>query len=77
MQSLQTTTRPLPCDGPRINYGGNLRLLDVNGDYSVNMSDVMYLINALFGRGYPPVLGLQCIEITGCPDNLDCPGERD
>lgn len=49
--------------------GGNLALLDANGDASLDVSDPIYLLNHLFAGGSPPVLGRRCVALpafAGC-----------
>jgi len=58
----------LPCDGGTARDPGNLSLLNLNGDASVNMVDAIYLTRYLFLAGPPPLLGDECIRIVGCPD---------
>jgi hypothetical protein len=57
----------LPCEGG-VDAGGNLALLDLNGDRIVNLSDPVYLLVYLFRGGPPPVLGMGCVRIAGCPE---------
>ena len=61
----------LPC-GTAITDPGNVGLLDANGDGAVDLSDAVRLLDFLFRGAAPPVLGLECRPIEGCPDN----GER-
>ncbi len=58
----------LPCGAGTLEDRGNVRLLDPNGDGEVNLSDAVYLLGYLFRRGAPPVLGADCMRVTGCPD---------
>ena len=44
----------------------NISLLDDNGDGGVNLSDAVYILVYLFSGGPPPVLGSDCIQLTGC-----------
>jgi hypothetical protein len=60
-----------PCATPV----GNLVVLDVNGDVSLNVSDIVYLANYLFLAGPPPVQGTACFDVDqalGCPDDHGC-----
>jgi hypothetical protein len=57
-----------PCEGSSLNGGGNLVLLDLNGDEQVNLTDPIYILTYLFQGGPPPVLGSRCVRIEGCPD---------
>ena len=56
----------LPCDGDGLGEGGNLTLLDSNGDSSVNLADAVYLLSYMFQNGPSPVLGAECVRIEGC-----------
>ncbi|MEM7264098.1 MAG: CotH kinase family protein, partial [Planctomycetota bacterium] len=56
----------LPCEGA-IDEGGNLTLLDVDGDADVGVTDAILLVNWLFRNGDAPVQGTRCIRIEGCP----------
>ena len=58
----------MPCGGETAEDGGDLLLLDSNGDASTNVADAIYLLAYLFQSGPPPVLGTQCVRIPGCPD---------
>jgi serine/threonine protein kinase len=44
---------------------------DVNGDGAIDLSDPVSSLTYLFSTGRPPVLGTECVRITGCPDK--CP----
>jgi hypothetical protein len=59
---------PLPCVGADVQSGGNLALLDGDGNGLVNLTDTIYLLVHLFRGGPPPVLGTSCVPIDGCPD---------
>ena len=52
----------LPCSTD----DGNLQLVDINGDQTVNLSDAIYSLDYLFNRGDPPALGVRCTLIPGC-----------
>jgi hypothetical protein len=58
----------LPCGEQSAAEGGNLLLLDVNGDAAVDVADPVYLLTYLFLSGPPAVQGPECIRIPGCPD---------
>ena len=45
---------------------GNLQLVDINGDKTVNISEASYSLDYLFNRGDPPALGVRCTLIPGC-----------
>ena len=62
------STTPLPCGGNAVSEGGNLTLLDVNGDEGVNIADAVYTLTYLFLGGEPPVRGIECVSMVGCPD---------
>jgi hypothetical protein len=57
-----------PCEPEGLDGEGNRALLDVNGDEAVDISDAVFLLGYLFAGGPPPVQGMGCIEISGCPD---------
>ena len=59
---------PLPCSGATIQDGGNRLLLNINDDVVVDVSDAVFLLNFIFGAGPPPVPGLGCNAIEGCPE---------
>ena len=56
----------LPCEGEVISEGGNLVLLDANGDSSVNLTDAVHLLSFMFQQGSGPALGAECVRIEGC-----------
>jgi len=56
----------LPCAGEGLGEGGNLTLLDSNGDSAVNLADAVYLLSYMFQNGPSPVLGAECVRIEGC-----------
>ena len=63
---------PLPCEGS-LQEGGNLALLDVNGDSSFNLTDAIYLLSFLFLGGPPPpplspAEAAKCAEINRPPE---------
>jgi hypothetical protein len=61
---------PAPTGGDNPSWGGNLPLLDANGDVSLNVADPIYLLVHLFAGGPPPVLGKRCAALAalaGCP----------
>jgi hypothetical protein len=59
--------RVFACGDGSLRSEGNLVLLDTNGDARVDLADAVHLLNHLFLGGSPPVLGLECVRITGCP----------
>jgi len=56
----------LPCGGGTLE-GGNVALLDSNGDLDVDVSDAIYVLLHLFAGGPPPTLGTSCVPLDGCP----------
>ncbi len=58
----------LPCDGGSVQEGGNRTLLDLDGSNAVEITDAIRLLVYLFREGAPPVLGVDCRPIPGCPD---------
>ena len=62
-----TPGAPVPCDGERLNDGGNRLLFDLDGNASVDLSDAIHLLSYLFQGGDPPGSGGDCIRIEGCP----------
>lgn len=64
----------LPC-GAGLNTAGNLLVLNLNGDSSVDISDIVYLARHIFLGGPPPTQGADCFKIDdalGCPANAGC-----
>src|SRR6185503_16615404 len=66
--SLFSAEANLPCGGD-IHGAGTVALLDGNGDSRIDISDAIWLLGYLFQGTAPPVLGLECQEVAGCPDN--------
>ena len=63
-----------PCGDGTSTDPANVELLDVNGGGSpVDLADAVWLLAYQFQGGPPPVQGLDCIIIVGCPDNPGCP----
>jgi hypothetical protein len=62
-----------PANLPCINDTANLALMDCNDDGSIDISDAIYKIAFLFQGGPAPVAGVNCFNITGCPQNPGCP----
>ena len=56
----------LPCEGKGLAEGGNLALLDSNGDSAVNLADAVLLLSFMFQQGPAPALGAECVRIEGC-----------
>ncbi len=64
----------LPCGGSDVNAGGNLALINFNGDQSgVDITDAINLLTRLFLGGVPHVLGEVCRPFADCPNNPICP----
>jgi len=59
---------PLPCGEDSVFGEANLRVLDVNGDTGIDLSDVIHLLSYLFLGGSPPAAGDNCIRVPGCPE---------
>ena len=62
------TALPLPCEGVSLNEGGNLLLLDHNGDEAVDLADAIAVLGFLFQEGSEHALGRSCTRIEGCPN---------
>lgn len=58
----------LPCLNGRATDTQNLLLLDSNGDFLIDGSDVVYNLRYLFVEGPRPRPGIECRELVGCPD---------
>ena len=58
----------IPC-GADLRGPGTVTVLDENGDARVDISDAIWVLGYLFQGTAPPVLGLACQSIAGCPDN--------
>jgi hypothetical protein len=56
----------LPCGGETLRSGGNLKLLDADGDGAVSITDVIYTLHYLYLSGPPHILGTRCVPIEGC-----------
>ncbi|MEM7222905.1 MAG: hypothetical protein AAF495_08015, partial [Pseudomonadota bacterium] len=57
----------LPCGDGSPTHAGNVALLDSNASGRLDLTDGIYIFNYLFLGGTPPALGLECVEIEGCP----------
>jgi uncharacterized repeat protein (TIGR03803 family) len=57
----------LPCGSGRAGDGANLQLLDFNVDRKIDLSDPVSLLGFLFLGVSPPLSGLDCAAILGCP----------
>jgi hypothetical protein len=66
------STMPLPCGGGALATGPNQVLLDADGSGRVDLTDIVYALNALFQRGPHHVLGTECVELSGCTENPGC-----
>ena len=58
----------LPCGDGTQTDPGNLTLIDSNGDGRVDLADPIWVLSYLFITRPPPVLGTECVVISGCPD---------
>lgn len=58
----------LPCGDGTFEDPGNRKLLDGNADGRVDISDAIHVLSFLFTGGPPPVLGVHCRRIEGCPE---------
>lgn len=58
----------LPCGRGSAEEPSNVRVLDANADEKLDLSDPLYLLGFLFLGGPPPVQGLGCIAVSGCPN---------
>lgn len=58
----------VPCEGGTINNPGNKDLLNFNGDGEVDISDAITLLWWKFLGGPQHPLGINCVAISGCPD---------
>lgn len=52
----------LPCSS----WSASVNALDLNGDLTIDISDVLYALAHLFTSGAPPVGGTECSPIAGC-----------
>ena len=68
--NLLSRTASSPCSTDE----GNVAVLDVNGDASVGISDIVYLSNSLFQGGPDPVQGTGCFAVgaEGCGAGASC-----
>ena len=64
---FQGSPARLPCGDGTSKDPANIVLLDDNGDGGVNLSDAVHILIYLFSGGPPPVLGSDCVQVTGCP----------
>ena len=56
----------LPCETADLDAPGNRKVLDGNGDGTVNVADAVYLLNHLFRGGPALTLGKECVRVRGC-----------
>jgi len=61
-------TAPPPCEGGGLAEGGNLWLLDADGNRAIDVADAIRLLAYLYLSGPPHVLGADCTPIVGCSD---------
>lgn len=59
---------PPPCDNPSVQSGGNLALLDFDGNEEITSADAVGLLSHLFLFSPPHALRHQCRQILDCPD---------
>ncbi len=57
----------LPCEGNTVADGGNLVLVDFDGNSEADITDALGFLNYLFLDGPEHTLGTSCIRIEGCP----------
>jgi hypothetical protein len=62
----------LPCGDGSTGHRANIALLDLNGDSSIDLSDSVFILQFLFQGGPPPLMGGECVEISGCPSAAAC-----
>ncbi len=60
-------TRPCATDA------GNVALLDVNGDASLDVADAVFTLQYLFQRGDAPARGAACVMTVGCENACATP----
>jgi len=58
----------LPCGSGLPGDPSNLALLDSSGDGLLDVTDSIHVLQYLFIGGIPPVLGIACVPMTGCPE---------
>jgi PKD repeat protein len=71
---LDRAVPPTVCAGG-LQTGGNLALLNINGDATINVADIVYLARYLFASGPPPVQGAGCVAVHpdfGCAAGPTC-----
>ncbi len=55
-----------PCSAKGLEDAANQRVLDWDGNASVNVADVLLGLTYLFQRGLPHAAGIGCVEFQGC-----------
>ncbi len=65
---FQGAPAKLPCGDGSADDPGNRALLDSNADGDLDLSDAIFALLFLFHGGEPPALGIECVEISGCPN---------
>ena len=60
-----------PCENGKPTDIANLRVLDSNLDFRIDISDVIYNLFYLFGDGPAPRQGATCFGLRDCPDICD------
>ena len=58
----------LPCGSGAPDDPGNVAVFDANRDSTVNISDVVHVLNFLFLEGPPPARAGACVTVVECPD---------
>jgi len=55
-----------PCGGQGLGNPANQRLLDWDGNGTVNVSDALQTLQYLFQGGPPHSAGTACLQVAGC-----------
>ncbi len=66
---FQNNPATLPC----ATVPANPNLMECNGDGVIDLSDAIYKLAYLFQGDDPPVQGVNCFSIPGCPQKPGCP----
>lgn len=66
--------RALPC-GDEINSVGNVIVLDANGDFLIDSTDIFHNLSYLFLAGPTPRQGTECRRVRNCPEVCEAPDE--
>ena len=62
----------MPC-GPDFQSEANRAAQDINLDGLIDITDGIYLLEFLILGSSPPMQGLDCILVPGCPDSCIAP----